>query len=311
MGDIIHALPAAASLKLSFPEQKLYWLVARRWMPLLEGNPHIDEIIPFDRQSPSAIRNCWKRLRELQPKFAIDFQGLLQSAIAGRIARPKVFYGFDRSVARERLASFLYTDQVAITGPHRVQRNLQLVAAVGARVHTEQAWIPPGRPEGELPSGPFVLASPFAGWASKQWPIASYGELAETLRKEGLELALNVSEHQAAQIGRMNHVYVHTSSLLGLIDATRRAAAVLGLDSGPLHLAAALGKPGAALFGPTDPAQTGPYKSDMVVLRAPGVHTTYKRHDRIHASMADMTAGQVADALLQSLAGRTPLVQRS
>jgi heptosyltransferase-1 len=86
---------------------------------------------------------------------------------------------------------------------------------------------------------------------------------------------------------------------------------VIGVDSGPLHLAAALGKPGVALFGPTDPAQTGPFKSNMVVLRAPGVNTTYKRHDRIHASMAEIAVEHVADALLQSLAGRIPVVQRS
>ncbi len=311
LGDIIHALPAAASLKLSFSEEKLHWLVARRWIPLLEGNPHIDEIIPFDRQSASALRNCWRRLRELRPDFAVDLQGLLQSAVAGRIARPKAFYGFDRSVAREPLASLLYTKRIAITGPHRVQRNLQLAGAAGARVQTEEAWIPAGRPEGKLPSGPFVLASPFAGWAGKQWPIGSYGELAETLRKEGLELVLNASESQAAHLRAMNHVCIHTSSLPGLIDATRRATAVIGVDSGPLHLAAALGKPGVALFGPTDPAQTGPYNSNMVVIRAPGMRTTYKRHDRIHAGMADMAARQVADALLQSLAGRAPLVQHS
>lgn len=310
MGDIIHALPAAASLKLSFPEEKLHWLVARRWIPLLEGNPHIDEIIPFDRQSPSALRNCWRRLRELQPDVAVDLQGLLQSALAGRVARPKAFYGFDRSVAREPLASLFYTQRVAITGPHRVQRNLQLAAAAGARVQTEGAWIPTGRSEGNLPPGPFVLASPFAGWASKQWPTESYGELAETLRKEGLELVLNVSQHQAAHIRSMSRLHLHISSLSGLIDATRRAAAVIGVDSGPLHLAAALGKPGVALFGPTDPAQTGPYNSNMVVLRAPGMRTTYKRHDRIHSGMADIPARQVADALLQSLAGRTPLVRR-
>lgn len=311
MGDIIHALPAAASLKLSFPAQKLCWLVAHRWTPLLEGNPHIDQIISLDRQSLTGVWHCRRQLRQLRPDLAVDFQGLLQSGIAGRHARPKAFIGFDRSVAREPLASLLYTRRVAVTGPHRIQRNLQLITAAGANVHTEQAWIPAGRPEGDLPAGPFVLTSPYAGWTSKQWPIESYGALAERLSKEGLALVLNVSEHHAARLRPIKHLRIHSSSLPGLIDATRRAAAVIGVDSGPLHLAAALGKPGVGLFGPTDPAQTGPYKSNMVVLRAPGVRTTYKRHSQIHSSMAEITVEQVADALLESLAGRSPAVQHS
>jgi heptosyltransferase-1 len=311
MGDIIHALPAAASLKLSFPKQKLYWLVAQKWMPLLEGNPYVDETISLDRQSATGVWHYRRRLHELRPDLAIDFQGLLKSAIAGRHARPQAFFGLDRFVAREPFASLLYTHRVPVRGPHRVQRNLQLVAAAGAHAQTDEAWIPLGRPQGELPAGPFVLASPFAGWASKQWPIESYGVLAEILEKEGLKLVLNVSEHQAAHLPSMSHVRVHSSSLPGLIDATRRASAVIGVDSGPLHLAAALGKPGVALFGPTDPVQTGPYKSNMAVLRAPGTHTTYKRRRQIHASMVEISVEQVADALLQSLAGSIPMVQRS
>ena len=309
MGDILHALPAAASLKLSFPDQKLHWLVARKWMPLLEGNPYINEIISFDRQSLTALGTCWQRLRELRPRFAVDFQGLVQSAIAGRISRPDVFFGFDKSVAREPLASVLYTRHVPVKGPHRIERNLQLAAATGAHVQSQETWVPAGRQEGELPAKPFVLTSPFAGWASKQWPIESYGALAELLSKEGLELVVNVPEQQAKRIPRVSRLRTHVSGLPGLIDATRRATAVIGVDSGPLHLAAALGKSGVALFGPTDPAQTGPYKSNMVVLRARDVSTTYKRHDRIHTSMAEITATQVKDALLQSLARRAPAVQ--
>ena len=309
MGDILHTLPAAASLKLSFPDQKLHWLVAQKWMPLLEGNPYIDEVIPFDRRSVTALGNCWRRLRELRPRFAVDFQGLLQSAVAGRVSRPDVFFGFDRSVAREPLASSLYTRHIAVMGPHRVERNLQIAAATGAHMQTQEAWVPAGRQEGELPTKPFVLTSPFAGWASKQWPIDCYDALAEVLSKEGLELVVNIPGQQAAHVPPMSRLRIHTSGLSGLIDATRRATAVVGVDSGPLHLAAALGKPGVALFGPTDPAQTGPYKSNMVVLRARGVSTTYKRHDRIHTSMAEITANQVKHALLQSLARPVPSVQ--
>ncbi len=203
-----------------------------------------------------------------------------------------------------------YTHRVAVTGPHRVQRNLQLVAAAGATKESQQAWIPQGSPEDELPSAPFVLTSPFAGWGGKQWPLGHYDRLAELLNKEGIQLVANVPPRRAAELSDLRHVRVHSSSLAGLIDATRRATAVMGVDSGPLHLAAALNKPGVALFGPTDPAQTGPFSSRMAVLRAPSVETTYKRGAHVHGSMTEITIEHVSEALLRSLAGQVAAMPR-
>ena len=112
MGDIIHALPAVASLKKSFPQRKLMWLVAPRWLPLLEGNPSIDELIPVERSSIISLGGSWRRLRTLRPGLAVDFQGLVKSAFLGRISGPKEFLGFARSIAREPLASFSYTRRI-------------------------------------------------------------------------------------------------------------------------------------------------------------------------------------------------------
>ena len=97
---------------------------------------------------------------------------------------------------------------------------------------------------------------------------------------------------------------MHLSGIDGLIDATRRAHAVIGVDSGPMHLAAALGKPGVAIFGPTDPASHGPYGGSLRVLRAPGAETTYKRHEATHPSMAAIGADAVVEALAASLESR-------
>jgi heptosyltransferase I len=292
LGDIIHALPAIASLRRSFPESRLALLIAKRWQPVVEGNPYIDDLVEPKISS----------IRRLTPDLAFDFQGLVKSALLGRLAHPKKLYGFSRSVAREPLAPLLYTHAIPVTGPHRVDRCLQLIAAAGANTLSDEAWIPAGRPEGELPSHPFILASPFAGWAGKEWPIENYQELAQLLASEGFDLVLNVPEHRRKEIAMLEQVRLHTSSISGLIDATRRAAAVVGVDSGPLHLAAALRKAGVALFGPTDPRLTGPYGGSMTVIRSDDVSTTYKRHARVHASMRAITPGQVAQALLHSLA---------
>jgi heptosyltransferase-1 len=299
LGDIIHALPAIASLKQSFPSSKLALLIAPRWLPIVEGNPFIDQLIP--PHVPT--------IRRLHPGLAFDFQGLLKSALLGRLARPEAFFGFDKSIARESFASMFYSRRIPVTGPHRVERNLQLIAAAGASKLVDEAWIPPGRPEGHLPSRPFVLASPFAGWAGKQWPLGNYDALDRLLADEGFELVVNVPKDSARQFNQFKQVHVHTSSIPGLIDATRRAAAVVGVDSGPVHLAAALRKPGVALFGPTDPRLTGPYGGTLAVIRSDDVETTYKRHANVHASMRVITPQQVAQALLHSLAN-TP-VRRS
>ena len=301
MGDILHALPAVASLKASFPQQKLSWLVSPRWMPLLAGNPAIDELIPFERNGWEALRRTWQHLRRERFELAFDFQGLLQSALAGRAARPKAFYGFSRSVAREANAAWFYDYAVKVRGPHRIERNLQLIAEANATKLTAGAWIPPGHAEGDLSAGPFVLANPFAGWAGKEWPLSCYELLGQKLEQEGLKLVLNVPARNAPALRDYKHMDVSVSTLDGLIDATRRAAAVIGVDSGPLHLAAALGKPGVALFGPTDPALTGPFGGTLTVLRAPHAETTYKRHREVHASMKEITVEQVMAALLKAM----------
>ena len=300
MGDIIHTLPAVASLKLSFPQSRIVWVAARKWLPLLEGNPHLNAVVPFDRKSVAGLSATWKHLRKIHPGVAIDFQGLLQSAIAGRVARPDHFIGLDKHQARERAAALLYSTSVHTAGPHRVQRYLQLAAAAGAQTLTEQTWLPAGRPEGDLPSSPFVLANPYAGWVSKQWPIHSYEALAQKLKSKGFLLVVNVPESRSDELRSSPNLHIHSSSIAGLIHATRCAVAVVGVDSGPLHMAAALKKPGVAIYGPTDPSQTGPYNSPIQTLRAP-TPTTYKRDHEIHPSMRLITADQVMEVLLPAL----------
>jgi heptosyltransferase-1 len=301
MGDIIHTLPAVTTLKKSFPDRRIAWLVAPRWAPLLEGNPYINEIVLLDRRNlPQAVETL-RRVRALNAELAFDFQGLFQSALAGRLARPKALFGFARTVAREPLASALYTHSIPVKGPHRVQRAVQLAQAAGAGNVDFCAWLPSGAPEGELPVAPFVLANAFAGWSGKEWPLESFGMLGSLLNREGLKLVLNVTAQQSEKLKALSNVVVHVSGLQGLLYATRRASAVVGLDSGPLHVAAALNKPGVGLYGPTDPALTGPFGGSMMVLRADDVETTYKRHGEIHHSMREISPQQVLEALLASM----------
>jgi len=303
LGDVIHALPAVASLKHSLPRAHLAWLIEPRWAPLVAGNPFVDELILFDR---SRLRNwieLWRRLGAARFDTVVDFQGLIKSALPALMARPERIFGFHASQVRERAAALAYSHRVLARSAHVVERNLELAAAAGASFSLKVFPLPEGRPEGSLPEGDFILASPLGGWAAKQWPLDYYGELARLLEQgPRLRLVLNAAPHQAAALAGIDGVHLHLSALEGLIWATRRAAAVVGIDSGPLHLAAALAKPGVAIFGPTDPQRNGPYGGSMTVLRSPAARTSYKRRSRLEASMKDITPERVFDELMARLA---------
>lgn len=298
MGDIICALPAVATLKHGIPGASVAWIIDRKWTPLLDGNPYVDRIIPVDRGSLRGILSAWRELRQNRFDLAVDFQGLIKSALAAASARPEKIIGFERT--RERAAAWFYSSRVNPRGAHEVDKNLELAAAAGPTSVIRQFSIPAGHPEGSLPREPFVLASPLAGWGAKQWPMESYARLGKMLEREfGLKLVLNAPRALAVE-GAVPHV----SGLPGLIDATRRAISVVGLDSGPLHLAAALGKPGVAIYGPSDPARTGPYGGTITVLRSPAASTTYRRDAEISADMRAISAEMVMDALRPELAAR-------
>jgi heptosyltransferase-1 len=305
MGDILHALPGVASLKTGHPGSRLTWVVEARWAPLVEGNPFVDRVVLLRRESAAALLHSWRDLRSERYHIAVDFQGLLKSAVVAAMARPDRIFGFDTPLLRERAAALFYSQRTLTRAAHVVDRNLDLAAAAGASTALRVFPLPPGRPEGELPPGPFVLASPLAGWRSKQWPAEHYRALGARLRAElGMPLVANLPPASAdwlRQAGMADDAVAHVSGLEGLIDATRRATAVVGGDSGPLHLAAALGKPGVAIFGPTDPARNGPYGGTLRVLRAEGALTTYKRYSSIQESMRRVTPDQVFEALRAAL----------
>jgi heptosyltransferase-1 len=302
MGDVLHTLPAAASLKHSLPHSRLTWIVNPRWRPLLEGNPFVDEIVDFDRRSLRSILETRRKLRAGRFDIAVDFQGLIQSALVAAAARPEKIYGFDSAQLKEKPAALFYSATANPKAAHVVDKNLELAAAAGASNFVVQFPLPEGELEGDLPEGDFVLTSPLAGWTSKQWPTENFADLARRLRaKTSLELVVNGAPESAEALRQIAGVRVHLSGIKGLIYATRRATAVVGVDSGPVHMAAALFKPGVAIFGPTDPARNGPYGGSITALRAPGAETSYKRDREIASSMRAVTVDEVFAALKAKL----------
>lgn len=318
MGDILHMLPAVVTLKKNFPAARLTWIIESRWAELLRGNPYIDRVVPLDlsrwrrrwwsAQNWSEFLAARRELRAARFDLTLDFQGLIKSATLAKIARPGYLVGFHADLLREGIVTLLYSRIINSESRHMVDQNLDLVAAVGATRRVVEFPLPECAPEGDLPSGDFILTSPLAGWAAKQWPASHYAHLAQRLYEGlGWRLVINCAPGEESKVSPIleqarTACCLNVSSIAGLIGATSRARAVLGLDSGPLHLADAMGKPGVALYGPTDPARNGPYGSTVVALRAPGAETTHERIKTVAPSMQALDPERVLEALETQIA---------
>ena len=310
MGDIVHTLPAVAQLKSKFPNAHVTWVIASKWKPLLDDNPDVDEVVTISltqwRRYPgslstwSSFRAFCDRFRQSEFDVAIDFQGLLKSAAVTYISGAKRVVGVDRKVLRERTAALFYSDHVLPHSKHVVDQNRDLTMIVGASKTPAIFSLPSGQCSPLLPDGEFVLTAPIAGWMSKQWPAKYYTELARLIwRDRRMPLVLDCAPQDSAYVEQIcvgapkGSCIVHNSSLKELIAATRQARAVVGVDSGPLHLAAALNVPGVAIYGPTDPVRNGPYGNSFHLMRSHETTTSYKRSEVVHPSMLRVKPDQV------------------
>jgi lipopolysaccharide heptosyltransferase I len=317
LGDIVHALPAAAALRDTFPGARIDWLVDAKWARVLEGNSSITEVISLDGRSAQAISAAIRKLRAAKYSCAIDFQGLYRSALLGLASGAPRRIGFQGSYARERLAALLYSERVNPVGAHKVEHNLTLVEHAGARK------LPPRFPLAihaqdeecitrELSArgiGDFFVLNPGGGWRSKCWPAARYGELHRALaERHGWRGVVTFGPGEEDLAGEVIQSAGNASpaaiaiGLGPLLALLRRAKFVVSADTGPLHLAAALGAPVVGLYGPTDPARNGPYSQhDVVVRNLRFSETTYRRGASYSAAMLSITVEQVVEAVEKRL----------
>jgi heptosyltransferase-1 len=335
MGDIIHTLPAVAALRDAFPTIKIGWVVEERWAELLgtvtapnsgAGSPEqplVDNIHTvntkkwrtsmYSAQTWKEIAAAVHEVRAEKYEVAIDFQGAIRSALISRVSRTNVIYGFDQP--RETPARRFYTNKVAARGTHIVEQNLSLAEEVAGRsLPTRRAILPRDeaaereceRQLQEKQIGNFVLLNPGAGWGAKQWPAERYGEVARRLAEDGIKPLINFGPGEEDLAKSVQQTSGGTAdpivcSLTQLIALTRRASLFVGGDTGPMHLAAALGVPVVAIFGPTDPARNGPFGTKSVVLRNPSSHTSHKRRPQAEEGLMEITSEQVIAAARQLL----------
>ena len=324
LGDVTHALPVLHLLRRRYPNAKISWLVAPYCSGLLEGHPDLDEVILFDRRrfgtawkNPAAGLDLirFKRdLRRRQFDWVIDLQGLFRSGWLAWFTRAPVRIGF----ANAREFSWLfYTHRIPISTmeQHAVERYLRIALAVGcddtpiefpfALTESDRATV------AEMTGDePYAVLLPGANWPTKRWPVENYQALVDPIRQRfGLRcivaggpdtLSLANSIPSALNLaGKTN--------LPQLVALLERSSLVIANDSGPMHIAAALGKPLVTIFGPTNPIRTGPYARPESVVRVDiPCSPCYSRHCSHTSCLRWLTIEPVLATASQQLANGKP-----
>ncbi|MBM4284675.1 MAG: glycosyltransferase family 9 protein [Deltaproteobacteria bacterium] len=288
LGDVVHTLPTLEALRAAFPRGHLTWLVEEAYAPLLAGHPALDAVwtVPRWRWSRERWAGEVRRFTALtlalrrQPfDLVVDLQGLLKSAVWVALAQSPRKVGFDRT--REGSWRVL-TERLPPYDPdrHALLRCLDVARYLGAAAGPPRFRFPPlpavdaGAVFAAARGRPLVILHPGARWDTKLWPGAYWREVARGLLARGSAVAITggpADREMAAQIldgltGPVLNLAGRTT-LLEAVGWLRQAALAVTTDTGPMHLAAALGVPVAALFGPTAPWRTGPLGEGHQVLR--------------------------------------------
>lgn len=343
MGDILHALPAVTALRKAHPEWVIDWVVEPIWSALLTAQPGASRDTSaqnpkqpiVDRVHFAATRK-WRRdvlgretrqeigglrraLKQEHYDAVLDLQGAVRSALIGRMARSRRYIGEERP--RESAAKLLFTEKVGTRGAHVIEQDVELAQAIaGDELRPVQPKLPfdaeaEAWADGmmrESGDGPAVLINPGAGWGAKRWPVERYAEVARGMLNKGFRVFVNSGP---GEVLLADEVVMRTGggatpllcSIEQLIAITRRVSLAIAGDTGPLHLACALGRPVVGIYGPTDPERNGPFGTRFRVLRHPESQRDHKRRQEPEAGLLTITAVEVieaAEGLLYSEAAR-------
>lgn len=317
MGDVLHALPAVAALRAAEPGAEIVWAVEPRWAPLLIDaaghGPVVSRIVlaetrawsaaPCSRSTLRSILALRTQLRTGPFDAVIDMQGTLRSAVIARMARGPGVTGYNDP--RERAAALLYGTRAHRKGAHVVEQGAFLLGHALGRTLTPLTPALPGIATPDATYPPTALLAPAAGWGAKQWPAGHYAQLAQALHARGWTVRINSSgagdniAQGVVEASRGTATAV-TGDVAALLTHIRRAAVVVAGDSGPLHLAAALGRPVVALFGPTDPARNGPWgPGPKRTLRHPSSSTSYRHSPEPDPGLSRISPGEVLAAVVE------------
>jgi len=291
IGDVVHTLPALAALRRAMPTSHLAWAVERGGAAhLLRGNPYLDELIELDlrgwrrsltkRETRAAIRAAISRLRGEKFDVALDFQGLLKSAMIARLSGAPRRVGFAPHALREPASAWLLTERVeADDDGHIIKKNLRLVEHLGCAIGGEYEFPISLATEDEQfaeeqqARGAYAIINPGGGWPTKLWNTAGFAGVADRLREVyGLRSVVTYGPGEEAlaqsvvEQAKSGAVVMLPSTLKQFFALSQRAALFIGGDTGPLHLAAAAHAPIVGIYGPTPSLRNGPFASEDVVV---------------------------------------------
>lgn len=328
LGDIVHAFPVVSAIKTQWPGSHITWLVKRQWADLVERAEGVDRVWPVEMTVRSWIREG-RALRAQRFDIAIDLQGLFRSAIVARFSGAPTRIGF----ANGREGSpWFYTQRIPVLSPdiHAVDRYLSVAAALGSSL--------PGKPrfglrllekdmatvrelcrrKGFSMDKPWVAMNIGARWSTKRWPLASFAAVVDQLHETHRDPVVMIgSADERAYTNRLRALtdrpFVDLSGEipLGCLPALlSTATAMITNDSGPMHIAAALGVPVIAMFGPTSAIRTGPYGAGHHVLAGrvscSPCFSRVCRHDPELECLHLIKPTQVVDVIRPLLAAHVP-----
>ena len=333
IGDVVHALPALAAVRRALPRAEIAWVVERRSAEILKDNPLVNTLIevdtkglrrwPVSGETLPATRRQLRRLRASPFDLAIDFQGLLKSALIARLSGAPRRVGFARAFLREPASRFLLTKTIDIPArSHVIRKNLALASgALGVRLPTDadsfEFPVAVSREHHaeadalvQIVGRRFAILNPGGGWPTKLWDASRFGALADSLLQNfGLRSIvthgpgeLELAERVAAS-SRTGAATVASPSLKGFFELARRASVYVGGDTGPTHLAVAAGAPVVGLFGPTEWWRNGSPRAEDVCVERTDIDCRTDCHRRSCSQWVcmDIEVGRVAEAVGERL----------
>lgn len=296
IGDIVHTLPSLAAMRKAMPGAEISWVVEERSAEILQGNALIDNLIEIDTRSlrggkiiEEILLDAGRQIKELRSfsfDIAIDYQGLLKSAMIAKLSGAKRRWGFARKALREPAGRFVMTDSADIPPQtHIIRKNLLLTSkALNIEVPVADFEFPIAASPAHVAEasqiiaktgGRFALLNPAGGWVTKLWSTAKFGQLADRLwEQKGLESIVVTAPreielaNEVSRNYRTGKLHIAQPSLKGFYELAKHASVYVGGDTGPTHLAVAAGAPMVGLFGPTEWWRNGsPNPDDICVER--------------------------------------------
>jgi heptosyltransferase I len=329
LGDIVHAIPVAAALSRAFPDARIDWLVSARHRDILDLVPVVDGRLAIaDRGHTGGGLSPWAAIRELRRTdyaAAIDLQGLVKSAALARLSGARRVIGFSSAYLREPLARPFYGEVYDPGGggmydprerSHVVQMNLGLLTLLGVPIDAPRFPLdaedtPTAAALRERTRGRYALVNPGAAWPNKRWPAARFGAVARELEaRHGLQTIVcwgpgeePLAQEVAREAGGAALLSPATS-VRDLVAIVRGAAIMISGDTGPVHIAAALGTPIVGLFGPTRPSRNGPLSAGDITISRDAVCVCHhlRRCTRERMCLLDVEVAEVVGAVERRLA---------